>query len=167
MAGYLSTDTTDFTSDVSIARNLVVAGTQTVTGAQTFTGVATFSDAINSASAASFGAVTGTTGNFTSALSGHTTLAVGGTKAITYASVSSTSIVATTVTATMSVTTTYTDNAVAAGDFIQVSPSALSNGVVLQAVASGASEITFIYSNVSAANAAQTKINARYIAWRF
>lgn len=165
MAGYLSGLTTAFTSDVSISGKLVVAGTQT------FTGATTFSAGINSASAISGGAITGTTITGTSTFSGaaakFTTLQLNGQPALTLVSASSTSIVATTVTATMSVTTTFTDNSILAADLIEVGPSALSNGITLQAIASANSTITFIYSNVSAANAAQTKINCRYLAWRF
>lgn len=152
---YLSENTTHFTSNV------------TIDGALTVGGVQTFSGTVASASAASFGALTASTGNFNSTLSARGALSVNGLGPMQLVSLSSTTIVATTVVATKSTSTTFTDNAVAIGDLIEVGPSNLSNGVILQAYCSTASSITFNYSNVSAANAAQVAINCRYLVWRF
>lgn len=165
MAGYLSKGTTAFTSDVSIAGNLVVAGTQTFTGAATFTG------AISTPSAISGGAITGTTVTGTSTFSGaaakFTTLTLNGQLALTLVSASSTTIVATTALKNRSTNTNFTDNLVLSGDLVEVGPSNLSNGLTLQAFSSANSTITFSYSNSSGADAAQVAINCRYMVWRF
>ena len=142
----LTGGTTGLPSDVS---------SQGTVFADQFVARTAFSGPLASGSAISGGAITGTT------------LTLNGKGPLTLVSASSTTIVATTVVATKSTTTTFTDNALLAGDLIEVGPSNLSAGVVLQGICSTNSTLTFIYSNVSAANAAQVAINCRYLAWRF
>ena len=136
-----------------------------------FAGGAVFRSTVSVVGAATLGAVTaGTLGTSSAVSTGNArvlNLGIGNSStSLTFVSGSSTTIVATTAVATKSTTTTKADNNVQAGDIILVGPSNLSAGLVLQAYASTGSTITFSYSNVSAADAAQTAINCRYIILR-
>ena len=139
----------------ALAATTIAGTTGNFTSTMSVRGATTLHAQLDSASALSAGALKGTT------------VKLNAQPVMTLVSASSTTIVATTVAATMSTTTNLTNNSVAAGDLVIVGPSSLSNGVVLQAIASGASTIQFVYSNCSAAAASQVAINCRYQVWRF
>lgn len=159
---YLSDITTGLTGS-----GLSVAGTLNVAGA------ATLSGALNSASAISGGAITGTTGTFSGAVNAASTLSArgnvtfSGVGPLTLVSASSFSLAATTITGNKSLYTSLTVNAVALGDFVQVCPvSSLSSDIILTAEASANSTILLRMSNVSGTQAAQTALPVRYMVWR-
>ena len=158
--------TTQFTgSDVSFAGQLYGAGaarlasTLSVVGATTLGTVTLGAGTVSSVSAT--GAIAGTNIRATSSV------AIGGSStSLIFVSASSTSIMAATVNATNSTTTTTSHFSVQLGDIILTGPSTLSENIILQAYASANSTISLRYSNVSAANVAQTQINCRYIILR-
>lgn len=172
---YLSEGTTHLTSNLTVDQQLIVGGAATLSGALNSASAASFgaltattatlSGALASASAASFGAITGTTGNFSSSVT------IGGGTQIRFVSASSSSLVATTAVATKSTETTIANNLAAIGDLViwglGTSTSSLSAGLALDMFVSAASVITVRLSNCSAANAAQPAISLTYGLFRF
>ncbi len=98
-----------------------------------------------------------------------TSLAVGGGTAITWVAKGSVSVVTMTCTANGSTTTTAAVNGVvAASDIVMVNPpSSMSSGINVTAFASGASEITLIFSNCStAAQVVAGPLSVKYLVAR-
>lgn len=143
------------TSGVSVQANLAVGSTVSIRGTTTLHG------ALNSASAFSSGALSGTSATFSDRV------AIGAGKPIVFVSASSTSLAAITAAATKSTTTTFTNNSAAIGDIITWglgnSTSSLSAGLTMDMYVSAASTIEIRLSNVSTAAASQPAISVTYM----